>query len=533
MNLSIWCRCFLSIFDFDSDSRPHFRPESVQRFIFFNKIGYFVLKRSVYKDQWDLVLPCTKLNLSIWCRCFLSIFDFDSDSRPHFRPETVQRFIYLNKIGYFVHKRSVYKDQWELVLPCTKLNLSIWCRRFLSIFDFDSDSRPHLRPESVQRFIYFNKIGYFDNKRSVYKDQWEFVLPCTKLDISIWCRCFPSIFDFDSDSRPNFWPESVQRFIYFNKIGYFVHKRSVYKDQWEFVLSCTKLDISIWCRCFPSIFDFDSDSRPYFRPESVQRFIYFNKIGYFVHKRSVYKDQWEFVLSCTKLDISIWCRCFPSIFDFDSDSRPYFRPESVQRFIYFNKIGYFVHKRSVYKDQWEFVLSCTKLDISIWCRCFPSIFDFDSDSRPHFRPESVQRFIYFNKIGYFVHKRSVYKDQWEFVLPCTKLNLSIWCRCFLSIFDFDSDSRPHFRPESVQRFIFFNKIGYFVHKRSVYKDQWELVLPCTKLNLSIWCRCFLSIFDFDSDSRPHFRPESVQRFIYFNKIGYFVHKRSVIRTNGN
>ena len=179
------------------------------------------------------------------------------------------------------------------------------------------------------------------------------------------------------------------------------------------------------------------------------------------------------------------------------------------------------------------VLPCTKLDISIWCRCFLSIFDFDSDSRPHFRPESVQRFIYFNLIGYFVHKRSVYKDQWELELTCTKLEMSIWCRCFLSIFDFDSDSRPHFRPESVQRLICFNKIGYFIHKRSVYKDQWELVLTCTKMEISIWCRCFLSIFDFDSDSRPHFRPESVQRFIYFNLIGYFVHKRSVYKTNGN
>ena len=240
-----------------------------------------------------------------------------------------------------------------------------------------------------------------------------------------------------------------------------------------------------------------------------------------------------FVLPCTKLDISIWCRSFLSIFDFDSDSRPHFRPESVQRFIYSNLIGYFVHKRSVYKDQWELELTCTKLEISIWCRCFLSIFDFDSDSRPHFRPESVQRLIYFNKIGYFVHKSSVYKDQWELELWCTKMEISIWCRCFLSIFDFDSDSRPHFRPESVQRLIYFNKIGYFVHKSSVYKDQWELELWCTKMEISIWCRCFLSIFDFDSNSIPHFRPESVQRFIYFNLIGYFVHKRSVYKTNGN
>ena len=233
------------------------------------------------------------------------------------------------------------------------------------------------------------------------------------------------------------------------------------------------------------------------------------------------------------MDISIWCRCFPSIFDFDSDSRPNFRPESVQRFIYFNKIGYFVHKRSVYKDQWDLVLPCTKLDLSIWCRCFLSIFDFDSDSRPHFRPESIQRFIYFNKIGYFDNKRSVYKDQWEFVLPCTKLDISIWCRCFPSIFDFDSDSRPHFRPESVQRFIYFNKIGYFVHKRSVYKDKWELVLPCTKLDLSKWCRCFLSIFDFDSDSRPNSDPNQSRDSYILIKLDTLSIREVFIRTNGN
>ena len=121
-------------------------------------------------------------------------------------------------------------------------------------------------------------------------------------------------------------------------------------------------------------------------------------------------------------------------------------------------------------------------------------FRFDSDSRPHFRPESVQRFIYFNIIGYFFLKRSVCMEQWGLVLRFTKLYISICCRCFLSIFDFVSDSRPHFRLESVQRFIYFNKNGYFFHKRSFCKDQWELEFPFTKLEISIWCWCFLSIF---------------------------------------
>ena len=173
------------------------------------------------------------------------------------------------------------------------------------------------------------------------------------------------------------------------------------------------------------------------------------------------------------------------------------------------------------------------MGISLWFRGFLSIFDYDSDSIPHFRSESVQRFIYFNKIGYFVHKRRVGKLQRELVLPFSKLAISFWFRCFLQINDFESDSRPLFRSESVQRFIYSNKIGYFVHKRRVSKVQWELVLPFTKLGITLWLRCFLSIFDFDSDSRPHFRSESVQRFIYFNKIGYFVHKRRFFFVNGN
>ena len=165
------------------------------------------------------------------------------------------------------------------------------------------------------------------------------------------------------------------------------------------------------------------------------------------------------------------------------------------------------------------------MGITIWCRCFLSIFDFDSDSRPHFQPETAQRFIYCNKIGFFVHKRRVCKEHLEFVLTFTKLDISIWCRCYLSIFDFDSDSRPHFQPETAQRFIYCNKIGFFVHKRRVCKEHWELVLTFTKLDISIWCRCFLSIFNFYSDSKPHFWSESVQRFIYCNKIGYCVHRR--------
>ena len=39
---------------------------------------------------------------------------------------------------------------------------------------------------------------------------------------------------------------------------------------------------------------------------------------------------------------------------------------------------------------------------------------------------------------------------------------------------------------------------------------------------SLMMQMVSSISDFDSDSRPHFRPESFQRFIYFNKIQHFL-----------
>ena len=133
------------------------------------------------------------------------------------------------------------------------------------------------------------------------------------------------------------------------------------------------------------------------------------------------------------------------------------------------------------------------MDISFWCRCFLSIFSFDSDSRAHFWSKSVQRFIYYIKIRHFVHRRRVCKVPWELVIPFTKLDISIWCRCFLSIFDFVPNSSSYFRSKLVQRFIYFNKIGYFVHSWRVCKVQWEIVLPFTKLEISIWCGCFLSI----------------------------------------
>ena len=174
--------------------------------------------------------------------------------------------------------------------------------------------------------------------------------------------------------------------------------------------------------------------------------------------------------------------------------------------------------RRVWWDHWEVVLYFTDLDISLWCRWFLSISGCNSVSGAHFSPESFQRFIYFIQIGHFVLRRRVCWDHWEVVLYFTDLDISLWCRWFLSISGFDSVSGAHFSPESFQRFIYFIQIGHFVLMRRVWWDHWEVVLYFTDLDISLWCRWFLSISGFDSVSGAHFSPESFQRFIYFFRL---------------
>ena len=175
-------------------------------------------------------------------------------------------------------------------------------------------------------------------------------------------------------------------------------------------------------------------------------------------------------------------------------------------------------RRRVCWDHREVVLYFTELDITLWCRWFLSISGFDSVSGAHFSPESVQRFIYFIHIGQFAFRRRVCWDHSEVLLYFTDLDISLWCRFFLSISGFDSVSGAHLSPESFQRFIYYIQIGHFVLRRRVCWDQWEVVLYFTDLDISLWCRWFLSISGFDSVSGAHFSPESFQRFIYFFRL---------------
>ena len=65
----------------------------------------------------------------------------------------------------------------------------------------------------------------------------------------------------------------------------------------------------------------------------------------------------------------------------------------------------------------------------------------------------------------------------------------------------------------------FNTLSSWREIVSVHSSQWLNSLNWIQLNDA---DVFHSISDFDSESRPHFRPESFQRFIYFNKIQHFL-----------
>ena len=184
-----------------------------------------------------------------------------------------------------------------------------------------------------------------------------------------------------------------------------------------------------------------------------------------------------------------------------------FQSRIIPEIYLFFQIGHFVLRRRVCWDHWEVVLYFTELDITLWCRCFLSISGFDSVSGAHFSPESFQRFIYFIQIGHFAFRVRVCWDHWEIVLYFTDLDISLWCRWFLSISGFDSVSGAHFCPESFQRFIYIIQIGHFVLRRRVCWDHREVVLYFTDLDISLWCRWFLSISGFDSVSGAHFSPE--------------------------
>ena len=60
--------------------------------------------------------------ISLWCRCFLSISGFDSGSGAHFHLESVQRFIYCNRIEHFTLMERVCESQFESMVLIINLS---------------------------------------------------------------------------------------------------------------------------------------------------------------------------------------------------------------------------------------------------------------------------------------------------------------------------------------------------------------------------------------------------------------------------
>ena len=112
------------------------------------------------------------------------------------------------------------------------------------------------------------------------------------------------------------------------------------------------------------------------------------------------------------------------------------------------------------------------------------------------------------------------------------MDITLWSRWFSSISGFDSDSRPQFRIESVQRFIYFNKIEYFVHRKSLLASRGNRVYSVL-IGDNLMKQMLFFNFGFWFDSRPQFRIESVQRFIYFNKLNTLSTREEFVSFKGN
>ena len=61
-----------------------FQSRIIPEIHLFFQIGHFVLRRRVCWDHGEVVLYFTDLDISLWCRWFLSISGFDSVSGEHF-----------------------------------------------------------------------------------------------------------------------------------------------------------------------------------------------------------------------------------------------------------------------------------------------------------------------------------------------------------------------------------------------------------------------------------------------------------------
>ena len=185
------------------------------------------------------------------------------------------------------------------------------------------------------------------------------------------------------------------------------------------------------------------------------------------------------------------------------------------------------------------------MDITLWSRCFSSISGFDSDSRAHFRSESVQRLINYNKIEYFVHRSRVVNFKWKssfmylnWTYPYDS-DVFLQFRVLIRILEPNSvsnQSRDSFiliklKTLSTGEELLTSGIGwdsnqsrdsFILIKLKTLSTGEELLTSRGNRVLSILIgdnfmkQMFSSISGIGWDSRAHFSSESVQRLINYN-----------------
>ena len=175
MDISLWCRCFRSISGFDSVSGDHFSPKSAQRFIILFRLYIWPYETCMLGSLGSSVVIHWIGHISM-----MQMFSFNFGFWFGFRSSLPSRI--SPEIHWFYSDWTLWPYETcmlgslEVVLKFTKLDISLWCRCFLSISGFDSVSGAHYPPESVQRIIYFIQIGHFDLVRRVCWDHWAVVL---------------------------------------------------------------------------------------------------------------------------------------------------------------------------------------------------------------------------------------------------------------------------------------------------------------------------------------------------------------------
>ena len=92
---------------------------------------------------------------------------------------------------------------WGNILLSIIIGHNFMKQMFSSIQVFDTDSRSHLRSESVRRFIYSKILNTLSTGEEFVSFLGNWV-SSVLLDITLWSRCFSSISGFDSDSRAHF-----------------------------------------------------------------------------------------------------------------------------------------------------------------------------------------------------------------------------------------------------------------------------------------------------------------------------------------